>query len=52
LEKTCLVYQEIFPADPFDVDYSLIADVKHDLCPGGHDIFGVGPVAASSVARS
>lgn len=40
-ENSCLVYQETFPADPFDVDYSLIADVKDDLCPGAHDICDV-----------
>lgn len=40
-ENSCLVYQETFPADPFDVDYSLIADVKNDLCPGAHDICDV-----------
>jgi len=37
-EQTCLVYEETFPANPFDVDYSVIADVKHDACPGSHDI--------------
>lgn len=51
-EKTCLVYQETFPADPFDVDYSLIADVKHDLCPGSHDLCSVGPGLASTAADS
>lgn len=40
-ENTCLVYQETFSADPFDVDYSLIVDVKDDLCPGAHDICDV-----------
>jgi hypothetical protein len=42
-EQTCLVYQETFPSDPFDVDYSLINNVKHDLCPGPHDICGFAP---------
>jgi hypothetical protein len=42
-ENTCLIYQETFPADPFDMDYSVIADVKDDLCPGPHDICGVSP---------
>ena len=38
---TCLAYQETFPTDPFDFDYSLIAGVKDDACPGAHDICGV-----------
>ena len=42
-ENTCLVYQETFPSDPFDMDYSLINNVKDDLCPGAHDICGVSP---------
>jgi uncharacterized protein (TIGR01370 family) len=37
-QRTCLVYEETFPADPFDVDYSVIAQVKGDLCPGPHDV--------------
>jgi hypothetical protein len=40
-EDTCLVYQETFPADPIDVDYSMINHVKDDLCPGAHDQCGV-----------
>jgi len=42
-DQTCLVYQETFPGDPFDVDYSIISNVKRDLCPGSHDICGVSP---------
>ena len=42
-EQSCLVYQETFPVDPFDVDYSLITGVKEDACPGPHDICGVSP---------
>ncbi|MGA9347953.1 MAG: choice-of-anchor Q domain-containing protein [Anaerolineae bacterium] len=42
-ENTCLIYEETFPSDPFDVDYSVINDVKHDLCPGANDICGVSP---------
>jgi hypothetical protein len=42
-ENTCLVYQETFPSNPFDVDYSLVNGVKDDLCPGMHDICGVSP---------
>jgi len=38
-ENTCLVYSEDFPHDPFDIDYSVIADVKNTPCPvGAHDI--------------
>lgn len=48
-ENSCLVYQETFPADPFDVDYSLIAAVKNDLCPGAHDICNV-PLGLVSTA--
>jgi len=40
-ENTCLIYQETFPSDPFDVDYSLINNVKDDLCLSSHDICGV-----------
>jgi hypothetical protein len=40
-EHTCLIYQETFPHDPFDVDYSLVNAVKDDLCPGVHDQCGV-----------
>lgn len=47
-EQTCLVYEETFPADPFDVDYSVIADVKHDACPGSHDICGQPPGLANT----
>ena len=46
-ENTCLVYQETFPSDPLNVDYSVIKDVKHDLCPGPHDICGVSPGLAN-----
>ncbi|MBI4673611.1 MAG: right-handed parallel beta-helix repeat-containing protein [Chloroflexi bacterium] len=42
-ENTCLLYQETFPADPFDADYSLINNVKDGACPGAHDICGVSP---------
>jgi hypothetical protein len=42
-ENTCLIYQETFPADPFDMDYSIIKNVKDDLCPGTHDQCGVTP---------
>ncbi len=45
-ENTCLIYEETFPADPFDLDYSVIADVKGDPCPGPHDICGVPPCLA------
>ena len=42
-ENTCLIYQETFPANPFDMDYSIINHVKDDLCPGAHDRCGVTP---------
>ncbi len=37
-ELVCLVYEESFQTDPFDMDYSLIARVKDDACPGPNDI--------------
>lgn len=38
-EQTCWVYQENFPSDPLDADYSVITDVKGAVCPvGPHDI--------------
>ena len=37
-ELVCLVYEEGFQTDPFDMDYSLIAGVKDDACPGPHDL--------------
>jgi hypothetical protein len=40
-ERTCLMYQETFPANPFNVDYSLIQHVKHDTCPGPNDKCGI-----------
>jgi hypothetical protein len=40
-ENTCLIYQETFPSDPFDMDYSIINNVKDDLCPGAHDLCGI-----------
>ena len=44
-ERSCLVYQETFPHGDavFDLDYSLIAGVKHDDCPGPHDLCGLAP---------
>ena len=40
-EKACAVYQETFSLDPFDIDYSIVNDVKNDDCPGGHPLCGV-----------
>lgn len=51
-EPTCLIYQETFPASPFDVDYSLVNGVKDDLCPGAHDICGVGLGLVSAAVDS
>jgi len=42
-ENTCLTWTGGFPHDPFDIDYSVINDVKNDPCPGSHDICGVSP---------
>lgn len=42
-ENTCLIYQETFPANPFDMDYSIITNVKENLCPGAHDLCEVSP---------
>jgi hypothetical protein len=42
-ENTCLTYQETFPSNPFDVDYSIINHVKDNACPGAHDQCGVAP---------
>lgn len=47
-EETCLVYEESFAADPFDLDYSVIDRVKHDPCPGAHSICGGGPGVVSA----
>ena len=46
-DQTCLAYQEDIPGDPFDFDYSVIADVKEDACPGGHATCGVSPRLAN-----
>ena len=51
-EQTCLIYQETFPSDPFDADYSLINDVKEDLCPGAHDRCNVPSGLASTAVDS
>ena len=37
-ELVCLVYEESFQTDPFDMDFSLIAEVKDDICPGPNDL--------------
>ena len=42
-ENTCLTWSGGFPHDPFDIDYSVIHQVKNDPCPGSHDICGVSP---------
>jgi hypothetical protein len=43
-ENTCLVYEETFPKNPFDMDYSIIVNVKDNLCPGpGNNLCGVSP---------
>ena len=40
-DQTCLAYEEDIPGDPFDFDYSAIANVKDDACPGAHAICNV-----------
>jgi hypothetical protein len=42
-ENTCLTWTGGFPHDPFDIDYSIINDVKNDPCPGAHDICVASP---------
>jgi hypothetical protein len=42
-ELACLVYEENIPGEPFDVDYSVIDNVKDDMCPGAHDICDAAP---------
>ncbi|MCJ7533229.1 MAG: right-handed parallel beta-helix repeat-containing protein, partial [Anaerolineales bacterium] len=38
-ELTCLAYTETIPGEPFDMDYSIITNVKDNPCPiGPHDI--------------
>jgi hypothetical protein len=37
-EKTCLAFADACPADPFEIDYSIIADLKSGGCPGANDI--------------
>jgi len=43
LKSQKVEHQETFPSDPFDVDYSIINNVKDNLCPGAHDQCGVAP---------
>ena len=48
-ENTCFVYQETFPSDPFDIDYSIVTDTKDTPpCPGPHDLCGVSPGVVSA----
>ncbi len=42
-ENTCLIYQETFPFNPFDLDYSIVNNVKDSLCPGSRNQCGVAP---------
>ncbi|NCC52523.1 MAG: right-handed parallel beta-helix repeat-containing protein, partial [Spartobacteria bacterium] len=40
-ENTCLTYSQDFAGDPFDMDYSIIENVKGNPCPvGTNDICG------------
>lgn len=47
-DRTCLLYAEGFPhgEQVWDADYSLIWGVKHDPCPGAHDVCGTDPQVA------
>ncbi|MCC7353910.1 MAG: right-handed parallel beta-helix repeat-containing protein [Anaerolineae bacterium] len=47
-EKTCLVYEETIPGDPFSIDYSVIIDTKGNPCPGPNDLCGVAPGVVNS----
>lgn len=47
-ENTCLIYQENFAADPFDMDYSIIVNVKGNLCPGAHSRCAIAPGLVST----
>jgi hypothetical protein len=53
-ERSCLAYQETFPHGDavFDLDFSLIEGVKHDACPGAHDLCGPVPGLTSSTLDS
>ncbi len=52
-ENTCLAYQETFPANPFDIDYSVITNTKDTPpCPGAHDQCGVAPGLVSTAIDS
>lgn len=42
-EPSCLVYQETFRADPFDLDYAIVVGVKGGQCLGAHSRCGVAP---------
>lgn len=47
-ERTCLTYQETFRADPFDMDYAIVIQVKDDRCPGAHSRCGIAPGIVST----
>ncbi|MCZ7568565.1 MAG: right-handed parallel beta-helix repeat-containing protein [Ardenticatenaceae bacterium] len=48
-ENSCLVYQETFPADPFDSDFSVITATKGTPpCPGAHDLCDISPGLVNS----
>lgn len=50
-ENTCLTWGEDFAADPFDLDYSVIQNVKGDPCPvGAHDVCGSPLLAGMTLA--
>lgn len=47
-ENTCLTWSGGFPRDPLDIDYSVINEVKDDLCPGPNDICRLPPGLVNS----
>ena len=48
-ESTCLVYQETFPSNPFDLDYSIVIGAKDTPpCPGANDLCNTAPGLADS----
>ncbi len=42
-ENTCLIYEETFPSNPFNMGYALINNVKDNACPGANNKCGVSP---------
>jgi hypothetical protein len=47
-ENTCLTYAESFASDPFDLDVSVIQNVKNDPCPVGTNDICANPQLVST----